>query len=59
MMRGDDAQDFEDIAFLVRHDEVTRVQLEETFQRARLPEVVELHDAFAKGRPLVLAPAET
>ncbi len=55
MMRGDDAQDLEDIAFLIRHDGVTRSQLEETFQRARLPEVVELHDAFAKAKPLVLA----
>ena len=55
MMRGDDAQDLEDIVFLIRHDGVTRAQLEETFQRARLPEVVELHDAFAKAKPLVLA----
>ena len=54
MMRGDDAQVLEDIEFLIRHDEVTRAQLEETFQRARLPEVVELHDAFAKAKPLVL-----
>jgi|GEM_PF-4587308 len=58
MMRGDDAQDLEDVAFLIRHDAVTRAQLEETFQRARLPEMVELHDAFAKAKPLVLALAE-
>ena len=55
MMRGDDAQDLEDVAFLIRHDAVTRTQLEETFRRARLPEIQELHDAFAKARPLVLA----
>lgn len=55
MMRGDDAQDLEDVAFLIQHDGVTRTQLEETFERARLPEVVELHDAFAKAKPLVLA----
>ena len=57
MMRGDDAQDLEDVAFLIRHDAVTRTQLEETFRRARLPEIQELHDAFAKARPLVLAMA--
>lgn len=55
MMRGDDAQDLEDVAFLIGHDAVTRAQLEETFARARLPEVVELHDAFAKAKPRVLA----
>ena len=57
MMRGDDAQDLEDVSFLIRHDAVTRTQLEETFRRARLPEIQELHDAFAKARPLVLAMA--
>jgi len=46
------------VAFLIRHDAVTRAQLEETFQRARLPEMVELRDAFAKAKPLVLALAE-
>lgn len=55
MMRGDDAQDLEDVAFLIRHEAVTRADLEETFQRARLPEIPELHDAFAKAKPLVLA----
>ena len=44
---------------LIRHDEVTCAQLEETFRRARLPVVVELHDAFAKAKPLVLALAAT
>ena len=57
MMRGDDAQDMDDTAFLIRHDAVTRAQLEETFRRARLPDVQELHDAFAKALPLVRAMA--
>jgi hypothetical protein len=34
---------------------VTRAQLEETFRRARLPEIPELHDAFAKAKPRVLS----
>jgi hypothetical protein len=55
MMRGDDAQDMDDVAFLIRHDAVTRAHLEETFRRARLPDVIELHDAFAKAKPRVLA----
>jgi hypothetical protein len=55
MMRGDDAQDMEDVAFLIRHDGVTRAQLEETMRRARLPDIPEPHDAFAKAKPHVLA----
>jgi hypothetical protein len=55
MMRGDDPQDMEDVAFLIRHDGVTRAQLEETMRRASLPDVPELHEAFAKARPRVLA----
>lgn len=58
MMRGDDAQDMEDVSFLIRHDRVTRAQLEETMHRARLPDVPELHEAFAKAKPRVLALAD-
>jgi hypothetical protein len=44
-----------DVAFLIRHAGVTRAHLEETMRRARLPDIPELHDAFAKARPRVLA----
>lgn len=53
MMRGDDPQDMEDIAFMVRHDGITREEMEPAFANVRMPEVVELHDAFARALPLV------
>lgn len=55
MMRGDDPQDMEDIGFLVRHDGITREQMEPAFANVRMPDVVELHDAFARALPLVRA----
>ncbi len=55
MMRGDDAEDMADVAFLIKHDAVSQAQLQEAFLRARLPEIPELHEAFAKAKPLVLA----
>jgi hypothetical protein len=53
MMRGDDPQDMEDIDFLVRHDGITREQMEPAFATVRMPDVVELHDAFARALPVV------
>lgn len=53
MMRGDDPQDMEDINFLVRHDGITREQMEPAFATVRMPDVVELHDAFARALPVV------
>lgn len=53
MMRGDDPQDMEDIAFMVRHDGITREEMEPAFANVRMPDVVELHDAFARALPLV------
>lgn len=53
MMRGDDPQDMEDIDFLVRHDGITRDQMEPAFATVRMPDVVELHDAFARALPVV------
>jgi hypothetical protein len=55
MMRGDDPQDMEDIAFMVRHDGITREEMEPAFANVRMPDVVELHDAFARALPLVRA----
>ena len=55
MMRGADPQDMADARFLVEHDDITRAQLEQAFSEVVLPDLVELRDAFAKARPLVLA----
>lgn len=54
MMRGDDPQDMADAAFLIQHEGLTRVDLEAAFAEAVFPDIVELHDAFAKAKPLVL-----
>lgn len=53
MMRGDDPQDMEDVDFLVRHDRITRAEMEPAFANVRMPDVVELHDAFARALPVV------
>jgi hypothetical protein len=54
MMRGDDAQDMEDIVFMVRHDRVTREQLDATIAAAVIPDPQELRDAFEQAKPRVL-----
>jgi hypothetical protein len=53
MMRGDDAQDMEDIAFMVRHDLISPQQIEEAFRDAIIPNVLELREAFEKAKPRV------
>lgn len=53
MMRGDDALDMDDVAFLVRHDRITADQMEPALAAVRMPDVVELHDAFRKALPVV------
>ena len=53
MMRGNDELDLEDIAFMVRHDGISREQMEPAFATVRMPDVVELHDAFARALPIV------
>ena len=53
MMRGDDAQDMEDIAFLVEHDEITLDQLEAALSEAVIPDLPELKDAFELVKPRV------
>jgi len=53
MMRGDDPQDMEDIAFLVRHDGIALVDMEPAFENVRMPDVVELRDAFERALPVV------
>jgi len=53
MMRGEDPQDMDDVDFLVRHDGITREQMEPAFANVRMPDVVELHEAFARALPVV------
>jgi hypothetical protein len=55
MMRGEDEQDLNDIAFLIRHDRVRRQEIEEAFAEAVIPDMVELRDAFERAKPLVRA----
>jgi hypothetical protein len=54
MMRGDDEQDMMDVKFFIRHDRVTPVQLETAFANAVIPDLVELHEAFKRAKPVVL-----
>lgn len=58
MMRGNDAQDMQDIDFLIRHDRLTRPQIEVTFTDAVFPDNQELRDAFARARPTVISLAD-
>ncbi|MSU64119.1 MAG: hypothetical protein EXS31_17290 [Pedosphaera sp.] len=53
MMRGDDAQDMEDIAFMIGHDRVTEAQIEAAFDQAVIPDLKELRDAFEQAKPRV------
>lgn len=53
MMRGDDAQDMSDIAFLIHHDRVTAEQIEAALRDAVIPDLVELRDAFEQAKPRV------
>ena len=54
MMRGSDPQDMADAEFMIRHDRITEGQLLEAFTQMRPIELVELRDAFAKAKPIVL-----
>ena len=54
MMRGEDPQDMDDVAFLIHHDKITSAQIEAAFADAVIPDLTELHDAFERAKPLVL-----
>ncbi len=54
MMRGDDAQDMQDVAFLIEQGSVTPTQLETAFAEAVIPDLVEFRDAFKRAKPRVL-----
>jgi len=50
MMRGEDPQDMEDVAFLLRHDGITAVQLEQALANAVTPDLAELREAFERAK---------
>jgi hypothetical protein len=54
MMRGADREDLTDIEFLLKQEPQTETDLRTAFDRARLPELQELHDAFVAAQPKVL-----
>jgi hypothetical protein len=53
MMRGNDPQDMQDVGFLIRHDGFTSAQMEPAFRDVRMPDIQELHDAYARALPVV------
>jgi hypothetical protein len=53
MMRGDDAQDMADVAFLIGHDRITRDQVEAAFAEVQIPDLPELRQAFERAKPRV------
>lgn len=57
MARGDE-NDLADIGFLLRQEPLTAEQIRAAFQRARLPDVPEIHARFRAAQPKVLALAE-
>lgn len=55
MMRGDDPQDMADVDFLIRHDKITLEQMEPAFATVRMPDILELREAFDRALPVVRA----
>jgi hypothetical protein len=58
MMRND-PQDLEDIRFLLRHEQISRCDLEGAVRTARIPDLPDLRTIFAEMIPLVEALADT
>jgi len=54
MMRGNDPQDMADAEFMIRHDRISEAQLLEAFDQMKPIELVELRDAFARAKPIIL-----
>ena len=59
MMRGEDREDLADVEFLLKREPVSEAALRAAFERARLPDLQELHDAFRAAQPKVLAIARS
>ena len=45
----------DDIRFLIHHDGIAAAQMEPAFATVRMPDVIELHGAFARALPAVRA----
>jgi hypothetical protein len=58
MMRGADPEDLSDIEFLLKSEPVAEAELRSAFERLRLPDIQELHEAFRAAQPKVLALAQ-
>ena len=58
MARGDE-NDLDDIRFLLGQECLTPEQLRAAFSRARVPDVLEIHELFQAAQPKVLALAAT
>jgi hypothetical protein len=54
MMRGNDPQDMADAGFMIRHDRITEGQLLAAFSQMKPIELVELRDAFARAKPIIM-----
>jgi len=54
MMRGNDPQDMADAEFMIRHDRITETQIIQAFSEMKSIELVELRDAFARAKPIIL-----
>jgi hypothetical protein len=55
MMRGNDELDMADIRFLASRGNVTPPQMDQAISEARMPEVIELREAFERAIPVVRA----
>lgn len=54
MMRGDDPLDMEDVRFLLKSENIPVEDLKRAFGTARVPDLIELRDAFDQAQPRVL-----
>ena len=57
MMRGNDPQHLDEIAWMIQHDRIHRRDLAATFDGAKVPQEAGIPELFAQARPLVLARA--
>jgi hypothetical protein len=55
MIRGNDDLDMADIRFLMAQQNITTSQVDTAIKNARIPDVVELQDAFERAIPSVRA----
>lgn len=55
MMRGNDDLDMADIRFLMAQQNITTSQVDAAIKNARIPDIVELEEAFVRAIPIVRA----